>query len=104
MPIYRTRWEHRVLYNNTNHTHTHTNEASEEAISALIVLEESPVSADVGEGGIISFSVCLHTYTHTHTHTHTTHTHTHNTHTLCLSKFVWVPVHSYRKACVRLSM
>ena len=22
-PIYHTRWQHRVLYNNTNHTHTH---------------------------------------------------------------------------------
>ena len=24
MPIYHTRWQHRALYNNTNHTHTHT--------------------------------------------------------------------------------
>ena len=24
VPIYHTRWEHRVLYNNTNDTHTHT--------------------------------------------------------------------------------
>ena len=23
-PIYHIRWEHRALYNNTNHTHTHT--------------------------------------------------------------------------------
>ena len=23
VPIYRTRWEHRALYNNTNDTHTH---------------------------------------------------------------------------------
>ena len=23
-PIYHTRWQHRALYNNTNHTHTHT--------------------------------------------------------------------------------
>ena len=23
-PIYDTRWQHRALYNNTNHTHTHT--------------------------------------------------------------------------------
>ena len=22
-PIYHTRWQHRALYNNTNHTHTH---------------------------------------------------------------------------------
>ena len=23
-PIYHTRWQHRALYSNTNHTHTHT--------------------------------------------------------------------------------
>ena len=23
-PIYHTRWQHRALYNYTNHTHTHT--------------------------------------------------------------------------------
>ena len=23
-PIYHTKWQHRALYNNTNHTHTHT--------------------------------------------------------------------------------
>ena len=23
-PIYHTRWQHRAIYNNTNHTHTHT--------------------------------------------------------------------------------
>ena len=23
-PVYHTRWQHRALYNNTNHTHTHT--------------------------------------------------------------------------------
>ena len=22
-PVYHTRWQHRALYNNTNHTHTH---------------------------------------------------------------------------------
>ena len=27
-PIYHTRWQHRALYNNTNHTHTHTHTAS----------------------------------------------------------------------------
>ena len=24
VPIYHTKWQHRVLYNNTNYTHTHT--------------------------------------------------------------------------------
>ena len=53
-PIYRTKWEHRALYNNTNHTHTHTHTHTH-----------------------------IHTYTHTHTHTHTrAHAHTHvRTHT-----------------------
>ena len=23
-PVYHTRWQHRALYNNTNHTHTYT--------------------------------------------------------------------------------
>ena len=23
-PIYHTKWQHRALYNNTNHTHAHT--------------------------------------------------------------------------------
>ena len=43
-PIYRTRWEHRALYNNTDHTHTQSHTHS-----------------------------LTHTqsYTHTHTHTHT---------------------------------
>ena len=28
-PIYHTRWQHRALYNNTNHTHTHTQHRNE---------------------------------------------------------------------------
>ena len=24
VPIYHTKWQHRALYNNTNHTHAHT--------------------------------------------------------------------------------
>ena len=45
-PIYRTRWQHRALYNNTNNTHTHTHTHAR-----------------------------THARTHAHTHTHT-HTHT----------------------------
>ena len=33
-PIYHTRWQHRALYNNTNHTHTHT--ASNEGIGRAV--------------------------------------------------------------------
>ena len=46
-PIYHTIWQRRVLYNNTNHTHTHARTHTR-----------------------------THTNTHTHTHTHT-HAHTH---------------------------
>ena len=45
VPIYRTWWEHRVFYNNTNHTHTYTHACTH-----------------------------THTHTHTRIHTHT-HTH-----------------------------
>ena len=31
-PIYHTRWQHRTLYNNTNHTHTHTHRALNKGI------------------------------------------------------------------------
>ena len=41
-PIYRTRWEHRALYNNTDHTHTQSHTHS-----------------------------LTHTQSYTHTHTHT---------------------------------
>ena len=33
-PFYHTRWEHRAIYNNTNHTHTHT--ASNEGIGRAV--------------------------------------------------------------------
>ena len=35
-PIYHTRWQHRALYNNTNHTHTHTHTASDEGIGRAV--------------------------------------------------------------------
>ena len=43
MPIYRTRWEHRVLYNNTNDrhsphppTHAHTTRVLDEGIGTAV--------------------------------------------------------------------
>ena len=45
-PIYHTRWQHRTLYNNTNHTHTHTGMHARTHTHARV-----------------------HTYTHKHTHT-----------------------------------
>ena len=40
-PIYHTRWQHRALYNNTNHTHTHiththTHTASNEGMGRAV--------------------------------------------------------------------
>ena len=47
-PIYHTRWQHRALYNNTNHTLTHTHICIHTHTHAR-----------------------MHTHTHRHTHTHT---------------------------------
>ena len=55
-PIYHTRWQHRALYNNTNHTHTHTHARTRAHTHT---------------------HACTHARTHAHTHTHT-HTHTHS--------------------------
>ena len=62
-PIYHTRWQHRALYNNTNHTQTHTHTCTHAR---------------------------TRTHTHTHTCTHActcarAHTHTH-THTQCQTR------------------
>ena len=44
-PLYRTRWEHRALYNNTNkihthtHTHTHTHSFTSELYAILMALK-----------------------------------------------------------------
>ena len=48
MPIYHTRWQHRALYRNTNHTHTHT-------------LTHTHARTHT--------HACTHARTHTHTHT-----------------------------------
>ena len=45
-PIYHTRWQHRALYSNTNHTHTHTHTHAHTCTHA-----------------------CMHACVHTHTHT-----------------------------------
>ena len=65
--IYRTRWECRALYNNTNNTQTHTYKHMRTQTQACQ-------------------HECMHTHTYTHAHTHA-HAHTH-THTVALS---WVP-------------
>ena len=39
-PIYRSRWEHRALYNNTNNTHTHMHtHMSDEGIGTAVKKE-----------------------------------------------------------------
>ena len=39
-PIYRSRWEHRALYNNTNNTHTHMHtHMSDEGIGMAVKKE-----------------------------------------------------------------
>ena len=37
-PIYHTKWQHRALYNNTNHTHAHTHTHTHTHTHILIVL------------------------------------------------------------------
>ena len=37
-PIYHTRWQHRALYNNTNHTHTASDEGMGRDVSGKNVL------------------------------------------------------------------
>ena len=57
--IYRTRWECRALYNNTNNTQTHTYKHMRTQTQACQ-------------------HECMHTHTYTHAHTHAhAHTHTH---------------------------
>ena len=61
MPIYHTRWQHRALYNNTNHTHTHTHTHTHARTHARTHTHSR-----------------THTRTHTHARTHArTYTHTH---------------------------
>ena len=64
-PIYRTRWEHRALYNNT-HTHTHTN-------------TQTHTHARTHPRTHARAHARAHARTHARTHTHThTQTHTHS--------------------------
>ena len=61
-PIYHTRWERRVLYNNTNNTHTHRHWTGEyrhlcEEDSLEIVIEEA--SLEEGEIIMLYFSARL---------------------------------------------
>ena len=58
-PIYHTRWQHRALYNNTNHTHTHT--ASDEGMGRAVKnnLEIIITHGSFKRGGRIRVAECL---------------------------------------------
>ena len=64
-PIYRTRWEHRAPYNNTNHIHTHTHSASDEGIGRAvkncleIIIKQVRLEGGFKRGGRIRGAECL---------------------------------------------
>ena len=63
-PIYHTRWQHRALYNNTNHTHTHTqhrNEGIGRAVknSLEIIIKQVRLEGGFERGGRIRVAECL---------------------------------------------
>ena len=64
-PIYHTKWQHRALYNNTNHTHTHTHTASDEGIgravknSVEIITKQVCLEGGFERGGRIRVAECL---------------------------------------------
>ena len=65
MPIYHTRWQHRALYNNTNHTHTYTHTVSEEGMgravknSLEIIIKQVRLEGSFARGGRIRVVECL---------------------------------------------
>ena len=66
-PIYHTRWQHRALYNNTNHTHTHTHThtVSDEGMgravknSLEIIIKQVRLEGGFKRGGRIKVAECL---------------------------------------------
>ena len=70
-PIYHTKWQHRALYNNTNHTHahththTHTHTASNEGMgraiknSLEIIIKQVRLEGGFERGGRIRAAECL---------------------------------------------
>ena len=63
MPIYHTRWQHRVLYNNTKYTHTHTalDEGMGRAVknSLEIIIKQVRLEGGFEKGGRIRVAECL---------------------------------------------
>ena len=69
-PIYHTKWEHRALYNNTNHTHTHDTHSVERGDgqgckkkkrkkSLEIIIKQVHLEGGFERGGRIRVAECL---------------------------------------------
>ena len=62
-PFYHTRWQHRVLYSNTNHTHTHrvSDEGMGRAVknSLEIIIKQVCLEGGFERGGRIRVAECL---------------------------------------------
>ena len=84
MPIYHTRWQHRALYSNTNHTrmhsrtharthahtHTHTHRVSDKGMgravknSLEIIIKQVHLEGSFDREGKIRVAECLRQITH----------------------------------------
>ena len=64
-PIYDSRWQHRALYNNTNHTHTHARTVSDDGMgravknSLEIIIKKVRLEGGFERGGRIRVAECL---------------------------------------------
>ena len=64
-PIYHTKWQHRALYNNTNHTHTHTHSVERgdgqgyKKNSLEIIIKQVRLEGGFERGGRIRVAECL---------------------------------------------
>ena len=58
--IYHTRWQHRALCNNTNHTHTHTHRVSDDGMGRAVKNSLEIIIKQVRlEGGFERVAECL---------------------------------------------
>ena len=61
VPICHTRWQHGALYNNSNHTHTASNEGIGRAVknSLEIIIKQVRLEGGFERGGRIRVAECL---------------------------------------------